>query len=141
MLIYTNRNEIYQDVEAEKEEFIKAVNDYNAEAKSQYKIEFKPGEKHTLTSLMDSVDSAAKDFKEKSEQGLWGNIRKVYRQFGQQEATFRAWLELLPTDSEYFSVVCGGLKLILGVSKLLLPLIYPFHTRPQRSLRTRLSSS
>jgi hypothetical protein len=48
--------------------------------------------------------------------GRWGKIRKGLRKFGKTNAAFAAWAELLPSQSEYVSVLCGGLKLIFGVS-------------------------
>jgi hypothetical protein len=47
--------------------------------------------------------------------GAWGKIRKALRRFGKNNAVFTAWAEVLPSQSQYFSILCGGLKLIFGV--------------------------
>ena len=36
---------------------------------------------------------------------------------GGNAPTMKAWLELLPAESEYFSVICGTLKLIFNVRR------------------------
>ncbi|MCJ1382835.1 hypothetical protein MMC17_005948 [Xylographa soralifera] len=46
-------------------------------------------------------------------QKLQDAARRGYESFGKNSATFQSWLELLPTESNYLSVLCGGLKLIL----------------------------
>ena len=47
--------------------------------------------------------------------GLTGVVRTKMRKISENSATFEAWLKLLPTESHYLSILCGGLKLLLGV--------------------------
>jgi len=51
--------------------------------------------------------------------GISGKIRKWFRKSSEKAAAGNAWLALVPSQSEYFSVMCGGLKLILGVGSLI----------------------
>jgi hypothetical protein len=46
--------------------------------------------------------------------GAKGIIRKFFRLTGDHSSTITSWVGLLPSD-QYFSIMCGGLKLILGV--------------------------
>lgn len=48
--------------------------------------------------------------------GFWGKIRKGLRSFGDKDRVFDAWAGLLPQQSQYLSVLCGGLKLIFSAS-------------------------
>lgn len=47
--------------------------------------------------------------------GISGKIRKWFRKSSEKADAVNAWLVLVPSQSEYFSVMCGGLQLILGV--------------------------
>ena len=47
---------------------------------------------------------------------IQGVARRKYERFGASADTFKSWLGLLPTESHYLSTLCGGLKLIIGVS-------------------------
>lgn len=47
--------------------------------------------------------------------GFKGFIHTRMRRFGENSESFQAWLRLLPTESQYLSILCGGLKLLLGV--------------------------
>ena len=51
----------------------------------------------------------------KNSKGLRGFLHKGFRRVGDKSESFQAWLKLLPTQSQYLSVLCGGLTLLLGV--------------------------
>jgi hypothetical protein len=48
--------------------------------------------------------------------GFCGKMKKMLRKLGDQSAALKAWSNLLPSQSEYFSILCGGLKIIITVS-------------------------
>lgn len=50
----------------------------------------------------------------KDAKGPKGSIRRFFRVTGDNAHVINPWVNLLP-DDQYFSVLCGGLKLILGV--------------------------
>ena len=68
---------------------------------------------HTWEEVLKEVEIAATTFNETS--STWGKLRKAFRSMGSNHKVFKAWLEFLPNQSQYCSIVCGGLKLILGV--------------------------
>lgn len=74
-----------------------------------------------------NVLSAQKSFLEERQNLMSGDasgfVYKNLRKLGDNSETFQSWLKLLPTESHYLSVLCGGLMLILGVSRILRPLI------------------
>lgn len=47
--------------------------------------------------------------------GLKGFWHKGVHRLGSNSESFQAWLKLLPTQSHYLSVLCGGFTLLLGV--------------------------
>ncbi|KAJ9149747.1 hypothetical protein NKR23_g4164 [Pleurostoma richardsiae] len=48
----------------------------------------------------------------KDPRGTWGRIRRAFRRVGNTKSVLEPWMQLLPSQSEYFSILCGGLKLI-----------------------------
>lgn len=50
----------------------------------------------------------------KDAKGPKGSIRRFFRMTGDNTHVINPWVNLLPND-QYFSVLCGGLKLVLGV--------------------------
>ncbi|MCJ1462582.1 hypothetical protein MMC07_001184 [Pseudocyphellaria aurata] len=66
----------------------------------------------------DEVTQAANLAEEKylkDAKGPKGSIRRFFRLTGDNARVIEPWVNLLPND-QYFSVLCGGLKLILGVA-------------------------
>lgn len=50
--------------------------------------------------------------------GIGGLHRKIFRAIGDYHDALEPWIELIPTEDHYLSILCGGLKLFLGVSIL-----------------------
>ena len=90
-----------------------AVDEYEKSAEAKYKTYIRSGETHTWEQVIEEVDRAAAQYNDKS--SLWHKIRQGLRKFGEGHSAFDAWLGLLPTQSNYCSMLCGGLKLILKV--------------------------
>ena len=63
--------------------------------------------------VLEEVENAKLAWERKA-QGGKGLLTRFHRSHGTKAALIPPWLELLP-QSDYSSVVCGGLKLILGV--------------------------
>lgn len=68
---------------------------------------------HTWEEVLKEVNKASDDYNDLS--GFWGKIRKGLRSFGKNNKAFEAWASVLPSQSHYFSLLCGGFKLIFGV--------------------------
>jgi hypothetical protein len=70
------------------------------------------------THSWDEVIRAAKDaeaaYHAEAKKGAKGAVRGYLRRFGDYSAAITPWIGLLPSD-QYFSVLCGGLKLVFGV--------------------------
>lgn len=65
---------------------------------------------------MKEVSKAEEKYKLEDVKGFWGSLRNGFRKFGDSQKALTAWIALLPTESHYLSVLCGGLKLILGAA-------------------------
>ncbi|KAL6718249.1 hypothetical protein ACLMJK_004337 [Lecanora helva] len=107
--------DLYKDAEGEKQRFKDAITEYEKTAQSsKYMVGIKTDSAHTWEEVLTDVDIAAETYN--SLLGFWGKIRKSFRNLGKTNKVFEAWASLLPSESEYFSVLCGGLKLILGAA-------------------------
>ena len=101
-------------VEEEKQRFKQAVEKYQSStAGSKYYTRLDLNQLHTWEEVLESVNDASERYNDVT--GYWGKIRKAFRRFGKNNQVFQAWAELLPSQSQYFSILCGGLKLIFGV--------------------------
>lgn len=65
---------------------------------------------------MKEVDKVEDKYKIEGVKGFWGPLRSSFRKFGENHKAFTAWIGLLPTESHYISILCGGLKLIIGAA-------------------------
>ena len=108
--------ELYADADIETQHFREATTAYEnaaAAADPKYKAIVDWAHVHTWEEVLDVVDKAAESHNEKS--SVWGKVRKSFRSVGNNHKVFATWMNLLPTQSQYASIVCGGLKVILGV--------------------------
>lgn len=109
------REKYYKDVSAEEQRFLEAMEEYERTADPKYKTRINLKETHTIEQVWAVVDSAVAKYNVEDVSGFWGSIRKAFRKLGEHNETLNGWLGLLPTESHYLSVLCGGLKMILGV--------------------------
>lgn len=122
-VLKSSRANIYKQADVQKRAFIATVNRYNAIAKESGSAPMDITADYTWSNVL----SAQKDFLEERQNlttgGVSGFMYKTLRKLGDNSETLQSWLKLLPTESHYLSVLCGGLTLILGVSRILRPLI------------------
>lgn len=106
--------ELYKDAASEKRLFKAAIETYERTAQdSKYKTGIVSDATHTWEEVLAEVNAASERYNDVS--GFWGKIRKGFRSFGVNNQVFDAWAGLLPTQSQYLSILCGGLKLIFSV--------------------------
>ncbi|PON29541.1 hypothetical protein TGAM01_v201790 [Trichoderma gamsii] len=101
----------HEDVMDEEDAFKKAMKEYESTAK--YKTGINPDSEHTMKELESVVAEAIEKHCAKDKRGFWGKIGHACKILGESKDDIEGWLGLLPSESQYFSVVCGGLKLIL----------------------------
>jgi hypothetical protein len=110
------RESLYKDVEGDEKSFLAAIEDYNKNAEGKYKVPINMKEVHSMDDVMKAIDEARENYDEKERKGFFGPIRKAFRGIGNNQSACSAWLSLLPEESQYFSIICGGLTLIIHVS-------------------------
>ncbi|OJD25472.1 hypothetical protein ACJ73_03156 [Blastomyces percursus] len=107
--------ELYIDVETQKKHFKKALEAYESTtAGSKFQTDVTTKSVHTWEEVLQEVKKASYEYNDVS--GFWGRIRKGLQSFGKNNKAFEAWASVLPSQSHYFSLLCGGLKLIFGAA-------------------------
>lgn len=109
---------IYKQAEIQKRAFIATVNRYNVVAKESGSMQMDTNADFTWSDVLSAQESFSQERENGTSRGVKGFAYKHLRRFGDNSETFQSWLKLLPTDSHYLSVLCGGLTLVLGVSCL-----------------------
>lgn len=89
--------------------------EYETKAKDKYKTGIDPNGTHTMEQLENVIAGSIQRHEDEGSKGCWGKINKAFRKLGEKKDDVNGWLGLFPSGSEYFSVLCGGFKLILEV--------------------------
>lgn len=90
------------------------MREYERKAPDTAKTRIMIGSQHTWEEAFDTVTKELGSYKDPP--GWFGRVRKTMRSLGNNKDLALAWANLLPTQSEYFSILCGGLKLVITVS-------------------------
>lgn len=106
----------HDEVQTQEDRFKNAMKEYEKSVKEKYKTGVDVDDTHSVEQLWQIIDKAIDDYTSKDKDGVWGKIRIGFRKLGDGSEAMQGWLGLLPTESQYLSIVCGGLKLILKVS-------------------------
>ncbi|KAK2752304.1 hypothetical protein FQN55_007344 [Onygenales sp. PD_40] len=107
--------EVYLDIEEAKKQFKEAMEAYeNTTVGSKFKTDVTSRPVHTWEEVLEEAQKASDHYYDYS--GTWGKIRKGLHSFGRNNKAFEAWSSALPSESHYFSLLCGGLKLIFGAA-------------------------
>lgn len=102
-------------VRAEEDRFRAAMKAYEEAAPTKYKIGVDLSSTHSVEQLWKIMDSEVEKYHAKDKKGVWGKIRHAFRKLGDGSEAVKGWLGLIPSESHYLSIVCGGLKLIIQV--------------------------
>lgn len=70
--------------------------------------------RHSWAEVIGQLDLAKQSYEDKAK-GRHGVLRKGARWFSDHVETFDPWARLIP-DTDYSSVICGGLKFVFAVS-------------------------
>ncbi|KAL3471640.1 hypothetical protein BJX99DRAFT_266539 [Aspergillus californicus] len=117
VLVVTESRELAR---REEQRFLQALRDYERNARPIYKTGLDVDVTHTMAQVWSMLDSAVARYEQREENpGVWGRVRLAFRGLGEHGQALDKWLGLLPTQSHYLSVVCGGVKLILGAAERL----------------------
>jgi hypothetical protein len=104
--------------------FLDRVNEYERQVPEPYKtkIDLSGDIKHSWQEVLEEVQNVddiidRKDAKNKA--SPWGKLREGLRRASSKDRSFAAFIQLLPSESLYGSVLCGGMMIIVGAAKRL----------------------
>ncbi|RPA80643.1 hypothetical protein BJ508DRAFT_327181 [Ascobolus immersus RN42] len=104
----------YKDVQAEQQLFLSAIEDFSRTTKGKYTAHIDTSAIHTIEQVWDIIDTAVEKYEKKAaEKGPWGRLRRAFRRLGKHSESATSWLGLIPNNSKYMSLVCGGFKLVI----------------------------
>ena len=95
--------------------FAKALQEYEENVDPKLRTGFELQNTYTWDDVLDQVEIARNEYTGIRKEGYKKSIRHGLRKFSTAAPAIEGWLKLLPNDSIYGSVLCGGIKLILGV--------------------------
>ncbi|KAI4192074.1 MAG: hypothetical protein LQ346_004502 [Caloplaca aetnensis] len=104
------RDQIYHEALVEKEAFRSAIKAFNCDDQQQSS----PPESD-WDAVLETARKAQVDAEVDAIKGPGGAIRNLTRRLGDAGPAFKAWLQVLPTDS-YGSVICGGFNVIIDAA-------------------------
>ncbi len=109
------------DLFSHQQRFAKALQEYEEKVNPKYRTGFNLQNTYTWDDVIARVEEARNQYQGVEKNGKKGNlirIRHRLRSFSKAAPAIQDWLKLLPGDSIYASVLCGGLGLILGVFRI-----------------------
>ena len=98
-----------------REAFHHELQGYEDGADPKYKTGIDLMSPHTWKDVMAEVEIARKKYEGVEKKGIKKKIGNGWKNFVSAAPAIEAWLELLPNNSLYGSVLCGGLTIILEV--------------------------
>ena len=115
------------EVEQEAKLFADALKAYEEDPQvpAKYKTGIDIDHPHSIGDVIEQIDLSLTDYKNENEKTVWQFIRKGWWKLGESQDGIKNWMALLPSESEYMSLICGGLNLIIKVSILALRSLGP----------------
>lgn len=77
--------------------------------------------RHCWAEVMGQLDLAKQSYEDKAK-GRHGVLRKGARWFSNHVETVEPWVRLIP-ETDYSSVICGGLKFVFAVSAIFILIV------------------
>ncbi|KAH8704255.1 hypothetical protein BGW36DRAFT_444961 [Talaromyces proteolyticus] len=93
--------------------FAEVLQSFENALPDKYKTRFKLQDKHSWSEVIEEASIAEMKYKKKSSESPFGKVRGFFRSLQKRSAIIENWLDLLPTQSQYGSLICGGIKMIL----------------------------
>ena len=103
------------DMTAQRDVFMVAVREYERKVGAKHGITWSANATSSWDDVLQHMQAANAKYLDVKKDGIMGNFRHCLRNFNKFSKPVNAWLKLLPESGWQGSLVCGGLKLILGV--------------------------
>ncbi|KAK3175058.1 hypothetical protein OEA41_002304 [Lepraria neglecta] len=96
-----------------RQAFLRELQQYVEGADPRYRTRVNLMDKHTWSDVMAEVEIARDEYKGVGKNGIMKSIRNGWGNFSTAAPAIEAWLQLLPNNTLYGSVLCGGLTIIM----------------------------
>ncbi|GAW26731.1 hypothetical protein SAMD00023353_4600300 [Rosellinia necatrix] len=107
-----SENKIDQDVHCKQ--FADVLRSFEESLPNNIKTRFDLQAKHTWSEVINEAKIAEMKYNNKAnKESPFGRVRGLFRILRSNSPAMENWLGLLPTESAYGSLICGGLKVIL----------------------------
>ncbi|KAI3318453.1 hypothetical protein HD806DRAFT_315959 [Xylariaceae sp. AK1471] len=108
----TSKNDEEEDVHCKQ--FAEVLRSFEESLPDNLKTRFNLQAKHTWSEVISEAEFAEIKYNSKADkESPFGRVRGFFRSLRSNSPAIENWLDLLPTESEYGSLICGGLKVIL----------------------------
>ncbi|RYC58964.1 hypothetical protein CHU98_g7253 [Xylaria longipes] len=105
-------NGIEEDVHCKQ--FAEVLKSFEESLPENLKTRFNLQAKHTWAEVINEAEFAEMKYNRKvDKESPFGRVRGLFRILRSNSPAIHNWLDLLPTESTYGSLICGGLKVIL----------------------------
>ncbi|KAL7629525.1 hypothetical protein AAE478_001046 [Parahypoxylon ruwenzoriense] len=95
-------------------QFAEALQAFEDALPDKYKTRFNLHDKHNWSGVIEEARIAEMKYKKKANgESPFGKVRGFFRSLQKKSPFVVSWVDLLPTQSEYGSLICGGFKMIL----------------------------
>jgi hypothetical protein len=101
------------EAEQEAKLFAEALKSYESEVPKKYKTGVNIDQPYTIGDVVKQINLSLKEYKHDGDNTVWEAIRKGFWKLSESQDGLKNWLELLPSQSDYCSLIYGGLNLII----------------------------
>lgn len=103
------------DLHSREDDFKEAMLSYLQSSKGQ-KLRFDIAQHFEWVDVLEEVKTTQERYNGAGKEGILGSMRGKLRSFDSCAGRIESWLKFVPSDAWQFSLVCGGIKLVLKVS-------------------------
>ena len=100
-----------------RQAFLRELQQYVEGADPRYRTRVNLMDKNTWSDVMAEVEITRDEYKGVGKKGIMKSIHNGWRNFSTAAPAIEAWLQLLPNNTLYGSVLCGGLTIIMEVRR------------------------
>ncbi|EME85372.1 uncharacterized protein MYCFIDRAFT_213832 [Pseudocercospora fijiensis CIRAD86] len=109
-----------EDLKRGKIKFLETLTEWNVKSRSidgkDSGVYLKNEEKHSWEDVINTLESALTRYQTLESKGFRGKLRHYLRKCRDLKGPVESWIRLLPTESWQGSLLCGGLKVVVGVA-------------------------
>jgi hypothetical protein len=117
-LIIRDFLELYADSDKARAVFMQSMEEYQCDAEKQYKVDMDIHERHDWKDVIEIAQKVQDKYSHQRLDSPGDRIKNVARKFCDHSITLETYVGNLPGVCPFASVLCGGLKLVLGVGLL-----------------------